>query len=100
MTDADERIRMRAYEKWLQDGMPDGRDRDHWAAAEAEITADGEVRQFAQTGDPVQTTHEASRQDKPEITEYRQVMPEKERADSEKAPITPQVFAPNQSAGR
>jgi Protein of unknown function (DUF2934) len=32
-----EQVRLRAYELWLRDGMADGRDRDHWRAAECEL---------------------------------------------------------------
>jgi Protein of unknown function (DUF2934) len=32
-----EQVRLRAYELWLRDGMADGRDRDHWRAAEREL---------------------------------------------------------------
>lgn len=34
-----EQVRVRAYELWLRDGMADGRDRDHWHAAECELLA-------------------------------------------------------------
>ncbi len=34
-----EQVRVRAYELWLRDGMADGRDRDHWHAAESELLA-------------------------------------------------------------
>lgn len=33
----EEQIRRRAYEIWEQTGRPDGRDREHWLQAEAEI---------------------------------------------------------------
>jgi hypothetical protein len=32
-----DRIRERAYQLWEQDGRPSGRDREHWARAEAEL---------------------------------------------------------------
>jgi hypothetical protein len=32
-----ESIRQRAYEIWLSEGCPDGRDRIHWLRAEAEV---------------------------------------------------------------
>jgi hypothetical protein len=32
-------VRLRAYELWLRDGMTEGRDSDHWYAAECEILA-------------------------------------------------------------
>lgn len=33
----EEKIRQRAYELWEQERRPDGRDREHWHQAEAEI---------------------------------------------------------------
>jgi hypothetical protein len=32
-----EQIRQRAYQLWLDEGCPDGRDRIHWLKAEAEF---------------------------------------------------------------
>ena len=34
------RIRERAYAIWEQEGRPDGKDREHWLRAEAEIAAE------------------------------------------------------------
>jgi hypothetical protein len=34
-----EQVRVRAYELWLRDGMAEGRDRDHWHAAEYELSS-------------------------------------------------------------
>jgi hypothetical protein len=34
-----EQVRVRAYELWLRDGMAEGRDQDHWRAAECELLA-------------------------------------------------------------
>jgi hypothetical protein len=39
-----EQVRVRAYELWLRDGMADGRDRDHWHAAEYELLGGGQVK--------------------------------------------------------
>jgi hypothetical protein len=33
----EQQVRARAYELWLRDGMADGRDLDHWRAAESEV---------------------------------------------------------------
>ncbi|MQX35370.1 DUF2934 domain-containing protein [Roseospira navarrensis] len=38
--DVEERIRHRAYLIWLEEGKPHGRDAEHWARAQAEVTAD------------------------------------------------------------
>ncbi len=35
--DVEQRIRERAYAIWLEEGCPDGRDREHWLLAEEEI---------------------------------------------------------------
>jgi hypothetical protein len=40
-----EKIAMRAYEKWLKQGQPHGRDVQNWLEAEAELRAE-----FARTG--------------------------------------------------
>lgn len=32
-----ERIRERAFQIWIEEGQPSGRDKEHWALAEAEI---------------------------------------------------------------
>jgi len=40
-----EQVRVRAYELWLRDGRTDGRDRDHWRAAESELSAVGQAKQ-------------------------------------------------------
>jgi hypothetical protein len=37
------RIRERAYEIWVREGQPHGRDAEHWQMAEAEITAESEA---------------------------------------------------------
>jgi Protein of unknown function (DUF2934) len=39
-----EQVRVRAYEMWLRDGRTDGRDRDHWHAAESELLAGGQAK--------------------------------------------------------
>jgi hypothetical protein len=38
--DREQRIRERAYQIWLQEGQPEGRDAAHWELAKAEITAE------------------------------------------------------------
>jgi hypothetical protein len=37
----EERIRQRAYEIWVREGQPQGRDAEHWAQACREIEAEG-----------------------------------------------------------
>ena len=34
----DERVRKRAYEIWLEEGQPEGREVDHWSRAKEELT--------------------------------------------------------------
>ena len=38
-TNLEQQVRVRAYELWLRDGMTNGRDSDHWYAAEGEVLA-------------------------------------------------------------
>jgi Protein of unknown function (DUF2934) len=38
-------IRERAFEIWVEEGQPHGRDREHWVRATREITADGNLTQ-------------------------------------------------------
>jgi hypothetical protein len=33
MSDIEQRIRDRAYHLWLEEGCPDGREKDHWDMA-------------------------------------------------------------------
>ncbi|MCD2185401.1 DUF2934 domain-containing protein [Rhizobium sp. GN54] len=40
VADLTERIRLRAFEIWEQDGMPEGRHEEHWLRAEREIRGD------------------------------------------------------------
>jgi hypothetical protein len=40
MESKEERIRMRAYEIWCEEGQPAGRDQDNWLRACEEIEAD------------------------------------------------------------
>lgn len=35
----EQRIRERAYQIWLDEGQPEGRDKDHWERAQAEMNA-------------------------------------------------------------
>jgi hypothetical protein len=37
---SEERVRARAYEIWLQEGRPQGREIGHWQQAEAELAVD------------------------------------------------------------
>lgn len=39
----EDRIRDRAYALWEAEGHPDGRDREHWARAERELTEEMEL---------------------------------------------------------
>jgi hypothetical protein len=53
MSDLDQRIRERAYRIWLEEGCPEGREKDHWdMATELVPIEDG------QTGDAKATSTE------------------------------------------
>jgi hypothetical protein len=45
-----ERIKQRAYELWEADGRPHGKDAEHWARAERELTQGGAGYASAKTG--------------------------------------------------
>jgi len=54
-TDRDEFIRRRAYDIWLSEGCPEGRENDHWEQAAREI-ADGAHHAQAEAAEgPVST---------------------------------------------
>jgi hypothetical protein len=54
--DKEARIRERAYEIWVREGRPHGRDAEHWQKAEAEITAEtGAVADRAAAGSKPQS---------------------------------------------
>ena len=37
--DVEDKIRLRAYQLWDEEGRPSGRDKEHWQQAEAELVA-------------------------------------------------------------
>jgi hypothetical protein len=41
MMDKEELIRLRAYEIWIQEGQPEGLEREHWLRARREILGEG-----------------------------------------------------------
>ena len=47
--DRESRIRQRAYQLWLDEGSPEGKQDDHWAQAEREID---DLDTSNRTGDP------------------------------------------------
>ncbi len=44
----DERVRKRAYEIWMEEGQPQGRELDHWFRAKQEVTPDAEKLKLAE----------------------------------------------------
>ncbi len=57
MNDYENTVRQRAHAIWEREGRPHGRDREHWAQAEAEIQAEqsGERKQKANRPAPTAT---------------------------------------------
>ena len=61
----EQRIRERAFRIWIEEGQPDGKDKEHWSRAEAEFGADtpplqpdqpiGEIAQAQMTQEQEQT---------------------------------------------
>lgn len=52
MTDADDRIRDRAYQLWDQAGQPEGREDEFWYRAERELSADQDVDSSEEASEP------------------------------------------------
>lgn len=47
---AEREIRRIAYALWMEEGQPDGRDREHWEAAKAIWTFRNRTEEIADTG--------------------------------------------------
>ncbi|HUZ66476.1 MAG TPA: DUF2934 domain-containing protein [Beijerinckiaceae bacterium] len=47
-----QKVRQRAYEMWLAEGMKNGRDLEHWCAAEREFVATEDVLALARPKPP------------------------------------------------
>lgn len=54
MTDIEQRIRERAHRLWLQEGRPEGRADEHWAAARHQIEAEVAAPQNPAAGNPIE----------------------------------------------
>ncbi|MBY0509376.1 MAG: DUF2934 domain-containing protein [Rhodospirillaceae bacterium] len=60
--DEQEQIRQRAYEIWMSEGCPDGRDREHWLEAERECRKSDDAPQNASSAkSPVYPVGRANR---------------------------------------
>lgn len=62
-----ERIRRRAYEIWVSEGHPDGKDMEHWIRAEAEIagSANSPGTDFPNTANNAESTRDIGAGDRP-----------------------------------
>ena len=38
--EVEKRIRERAFQMWIEEGQPDGRDKEHWERAKEELTGE------------------------------------------------------------
>ena len=76
--DREARIRQRAYELWLQEGCPEGRESTHWQQAAEEIGADQEMASGGEPGGsegsaaPQQPNDQAQGEDAARISENPQ----------------------------
>jgi len=52
-TATQERIRERAFQIWIEEGQPIGRDKEHWALAEAEMGFPAEGSSALQLDQPI-----------------------------------------------
>ena len=71
--DQEDRIRMRAYDLWIAEGCPRGREKEHWERAAAEIEAFGLQKTVVQTWRP---RRNPSRKRWKQIQPWRAVPPE------------------------
>lgn len=46
-SEQEQRIRERAFQLWIDEGQPEGRDKEHWERAEKELGEVGEPRSEA-----------------------------------------------------
>ena len=54
----EQRIRERAYQIWLDQGQPEGRDKEHWHQAETQIAAAGGEQRDTDTQPPIAGPYE------------------------------------------
>lgn len=66
--DKEERIRLRAYEIWIQLGQPEGREREHWEQARREICSQSGPEPDSDEPE-TQTVEQAARERLKESTE-------------------------------
>ena len=52
-TDTERRIRERAFQIWIEEGQPHGRDKEHWALAELELSGRAERGPPLQPDQPI-----------------------------------------------
>jgi hypothetical protein len=45
----DDRVRKRAYEIWLEEGQPQGRELDHWFRAKQDLTRAAQDQELAES---------------------------------------------------
>ena len=73
--DLHRRIRERAFQIWIEEGQPRGRDKEHWAIAEAELTSanspplqpDQPIGEISQAQEQRAEQAQAQRRDAPSI---------------------------------
>jgi len=60
--DTEERIRERAFQIWIEEGQPKGRELNHWEKAKAEIAAEDKHGFIGQRSDPLSNPFDKSNQ--------------------------------------
>lgn len=66
-----DRIRSRAYEIWLEEGQPLGRDEEHWARAEAEVLGNADAGAVTPDGQATPDPETATPEEAPKTTRRR-----------------------------
>jgi len=57
-----QRTRERAYQIWIEEGQPDGRDKEHWAQAQQELGGTAEQGPPLQPDQPIDEIRRAQQQ--------------------------------------
>jgi hypothetical protein len=61
--DIEVRIKERAFQIWIEEGRPQGRDRENWEKAKAEIVAEDKHGFIGQRSDPLSNPFDSTKRD-------------------------------------
>ncbi|AVA25588.1 hypothetical protein NXC24_PC01147 (plasmid) [Rhizobium sp. NXC24] len=97
----DEKIRLRAYQIWEQEGRPEGQDLDHWQRADSEIEQEQYQMQAEQDAIPSATEETESATQAIQAPEAPpSLSTDRVSAKRQSAPLTGSVAENNQGVAR